>query len=114
MPILPATQVCTKQTIADYGNDNVLHALFHNQPSFRAGQIVSALSEWRTITSDPTVLEYVKGVKIEFTPGVMPEQDNVRSSVFNRIQHVIVAPVMNQENLSPLSFSGLSLMALTE
>ena len=49
------------------------------------------MTEWRAITSDPTILESVTGVKIEFTQGLRPEQDNVRSSVFNRIQHAIVA-----------------------
>lgn len=60
MPITPATKVCTKQTTADSKDT----ALFNNQPRFRAGQIVSALSEWRAITSDPTILEFVTGVKI--------------------------------------------------
>jgi len=90
MPITPATKVCTKQTTAD-SKDTELHALFNNQPRFGAGQIVSALSEWRAITSDPTILEFVTGVKIEFTPGFRPEQDNVRSSMFKRMQHAIVA-----------------------
>lgn len=60
MPITPATKVCRKQTTADSKDT----ALFNNQPRFRAGQIVSALSEWRAITSDPTILEFVTGVKI--------------------------------------------------
>ena len=49
------------------------------------------MPEWRASTSDPTILESVTGVKIEFTQGLRPEQDNVRSSVFNRTQHAIVA-----------------------
>ena len=57
IPITPKTKVCTKQTIAD-GINNELHALFHTQTSFQACQIVNALSEWRTITSDPTTLEF--------------------------------------------------------
>ena len=89
-PITPATKVCTKPTTAD-SEDTELHALFNNQARFRAGQIVSVLSEWRAITSDPTILESATGVKIEFTPGLRPEQDNVRSSVFNRMQYAIVA-----------------------
>jgi len=78
MPITAATKVCRKQTTT-ISKDTELHALFNNQPRFRAGQIVSALSEWRPITSDPTILEFVTGVKIEFTPGLRPEQDNVWS-----------------------------------
>ena len=38
------TKVCAKQTLVD-DNDNSLHALFHNQPNFKAAQIVNALSE---------------------------------------------------------------------
>ena len=126
--MITPTKVCAKQTLVD-DNDNTLHALFHKnyQPNFKAGQIVNALSEWGNITSDPTILEFVKGVRIEFTPGFSPEQDNVRSSVFNRVQQAIVAKeietllnkgvinphVTNQKNLYLLYFSDLSLMALT-
>ena len=88
--MITLTKVCAKQTLVD-DNDNTLHVLFHNQPTFKAGQIFNALSEWGNITSDPTILEFVKGVRIEFTPGFSPEQDSVRSSVFNRVQQAIVA-----------------------
>lgn len=88
--VITLTKVCAKQTLVN-DDVNTLHALFHNQPNFKAGQIVNALSEWGNITSDPTILEFVKGVRIEFTPGFSPEQDNVRSSVFNRVQQAIVA-----------------------
>ena len=128
--MITPTKVCAKQTLVD-DNDNTLHALFHKnyQPNFKAGQIVNALSEWGNITSDPTILEFVKGVRIEFTPGFSSEhvQDNVWSSVFNRVQQAILVKeietllnkgvinphVMNQENLYLLYFSDLSLMALT-
>ena len=89
----------------------------------RAKLSAPQLSECRAIISDPTILEFVTGVKIEFTPGLRPEQNNVRSGVFNRMQHVIVANemeillskgvVMNQENLFPRYFSDLNRMALS-
>ena len=88
--MITLTKVCAKQTLVD-DNDNTLHVLFHNQPTFKAGQIFNALSEWGNITSDPTILEFVKGVRIAFTPGFSPEGDNVRSSVFNHVQQAIVA-----------------------
>ena len=47
-------------------------------PSQPCSPIVSALSERQAITSDPTILAFVMGVKIEFTPGVRPGQDNGR------------------------------------
>lgn len=87
--LITPTKVYAKQTLVD-DTDNTLHALFHIQPNFNTGQIVNALSEWGNITSDSTILEFVKGVRIEFTPGFSPEQDNVRSSVFNRVQQAIV------------------------
>ena len=88
--MITPTKVCAKQTLVD-DNDNTLRALFHNQPNFKAGQIVNALSEWGNITSDPTILEFVQGVRIEFTPGFSPQQDNVQSSVFNHVQQAIAA-----------------------
>ena len=88
--LITSTKVCAKQTLVD-DNDNTLHALFHNQPTFKAGQIFNPLSEWGNKTSDPTILEFVKGVRIEFTPVFSPEQDSVRSSVFNHVQQAIVA-----------------------
>ena len=88
--LITPTKVCAKQTLVD-DNDNTPHALFHNQPNFKAGQIVNALSEWGNITSDPTILEFVQGVRIEFTPGFSPQQDNVRSRVFNHVQQAIAA-----------------------
>ena len=74
---------------ADSTDDEIRH-LFKNQTSFQAGQITHALSEWRTITSDPQVLKIVKGVEIEFAPGLSPQQHNVRASLFNQKQQAIV------------------------
>lgn len=64
---------------------------FTIKQNFKAAQIVNALSEWGDVTSDPTILEFVKGVRVEFTPGFSREQANVRSSVFNHVKQAIVA-----------------------
>ncbi len=64
--------------------------MLDNQPNFKASQIAYALREWQNLTSDPTILQVVRGVKIEFCPGQRP-QDNVRPSNFNRTQQQIVA-----------------------
>lgn len=49
-----------------------------------------SLPHWQEITSDPTILQCVKGVKIEFKPGVILFQVNVRPSTFNQSQCDIV------------------------
>ena len=50
-----------------------------------------SLPHWQEITNDPTILQCVKGIKIEFKPGVIPFQANVRPSTFSQSQHDIVA-----------------------
>ncbi len=65
--------------------------MLDNQSKFKAGQIAYALHEWQNLTSDPTILQVVRGVKIEFCPDQRPQQDNVRPSNFNRTQQEIVA-----------------------
>lgn len=58
-----------------------------SQGSLKAGQIMWSLPHWQEITSDPIILKCVKGIKIEFKPGVIPGvipfQANVRPSTFN-------------------------------
>ena len=51
--------------------------LLSSQGSFKAGQIMWSLPHWQEITNDPTILQCVKGIKIEFKPGVIPFQANV-------------------------------------
>ena len=65
--------------------------MLESQPIFKAGQIAYAFREWQNLTSDPTILQVVRGVKIEFWPGQSPKQNNVRPSKFSRAQQVIVA-----------------------
>lgn len=64
--------------------------LLSSQDSFKGGQIMWSLPHWQEITSDPTILQCVKGVKIEFKPGVILFQVNVRPSTFNQSQCDIV------------------------
>ena len=46
---------------------------------------------WQEITNDSTILQCVERIKIEFKPGFIPFQANVRPSTFNQSQHDIVA-----------------------
>ena len=48
------------------------------------------MPQWKEITNDPTILQWVNGVKIEFRQGLIPFQCYVRPSVFNQTQHAIV------------------------
>lgn len=73
--------------------------LLSSQGSFKAGQIMWSLQHLQEITSDPTILQCVKGVKIYFKPGVIPFQANVRPSTFNQSQHDIVTVETNKLRL---------------
>ena len=68
---------------------DVVHSLINLQTSFRAGSLRNFLPQWE-ITSDPTILQFVSGVTIEFKNNVVPEQSHQRPSVFNNEQHAIV------------------------
>ena len=57
---------------------------------FTAGQLAKYLPKWREITTDQIILQYVQGVKIEFTEGKLPTQSGFRPSVFNTHGHKVV------------------------
>ena len=40
--------------------------ILKNQSQFKAGRLSQYLPEWRKLTSDTTILQYVRGVRIEF------------------------------------------------
>ena len=69
---------------------DIVHSLVKSQTSFRAGKLKHFLPQWEAITADPTILQIVTGVKIEFKSSVAPTQHYGRPSVFNRHQHSIV------------------------
>ena len=58
-----------------------------------------SLPHWQEITSDPTVLQCVKEVKIQFKPGMIPFQANVQPSTFNQLQHDIVTVEIDKLSL---------------
>ena len=69
---------------------DIVHSLVKSQTSFQAGMLKHFLPQWEAITADPTILQIVTGVKIEFKSSVAPTQHYGRPSVFNRHQHSIV------------------------
>lgn len=62
----------------------------HNLITFQAGKLKEFLPLWRYITSDPTILQHVLGVKISLIEGIVSSQGTPRSSAFNAQQHNIV------------------------
>ena len=69
---------------------DIVHSLVKSQTSFQAGMLKHFLPQWEAITADPTILQIVTGVKIEFKSSVAPTQHYGRPSVFNSHQHSIV------------------------
>ena len=69
---------------------DIVNSLVNSQPSFQAGKLKHFLPQWQTITTDPSILQIVTGVKIEFINSVAPTQHYGRPSVFNAYQHSIV------------------------
>ena len=68
----------------------IVHSLLKSQTSSQAGELKHFLPQWEVITTDPTILLIVTGVKLEFKNGVAPMQHYGRPSVFNSHQHSIV------------------------
>ena len=64
--------------------------LLSSQGSFKAGQIMRLLPYWQKITNDPTILQCVKGIKIEFKLDMIPFQAHVRPSTFNHSKHDLI------------------------
>ncbi len=56
----------------------------------QAGCLKYFITCWEQLTSDSIILEYVKGVKIEFQYGIQPYQNNVRTCNFNVTEQAIV------------------------
>ena len=69
---------------------DIVHSLVKSQTSFQEGKLKHFLPLWEAITADPTILQTVTGVKIEFKSSVAPTQHYGRPSVFNSHQHSIV------------------------
>ena len=55
-----------------------------------AGRLKHHITWWEQLTSDSVILEFVKGVKIEFQNGVEPIQTYCRISKFHAQEHALV------------------------
>ena len=65
---------------------DIVHSLIKSQTSFQAGELKHFLPQWEVITNDPTILQIVSGVKLEFKNSVAPVQYSGRPSVFKSHQ----------------------------
>ena len=61
---------------------DIVHSLVKSQTSFQAGELKHFLSQWEAIMTDPTILQTVTGVELEFKNNVAPMQHYGRPSVF--------------------------------
>ena len=53
-------------------SNGTVHSLINLQTSFRAAELGNFLPQWETITTDPTILQFVSGFKIEFKTILYP------------------------------------------
>ena len=63
--------------------------VIENQTVFRAGQLTQAVHSWYEITIDLTIIQFVKGVFLEFTQNCEPKQICARPIIFNSKEQLI-------------------------
>ena len=85
MPMI--SEVCDKLILA---RNDVVQNMLGQQTSFCAGRLRDYLAQWKGLTSDPIILQYVAGVKIEFKGNILPQQSARRPSLFNAKERTIV------------------------
>ena len=83
-------EVCDENMTLPKGLEPSILSTLKLQTKFQAGQLRNFLPQWKTVTTDPTILQFVSGVKIEFQNNSLPTQQHKRPSVFNTKQHAFV------------------------
>ena len=81
------SEVCDRLILA---RNDVVQNMLGQQTSFCAGRLRDYLAQWKGLTSDPIILQYVAGVKIEFKGDILPQQSARRPSLFNAKERTIV------------------------
>jgi len=69
--------------------NDVVQNMLGQQTSFCVGRLRDYLAQWKGLTSDPIILQYVAGVKIEFKGDILPQQSARRPSLFNAKERTI-------------------------
>ena len=64
--------------------------IMNSSPTKLAVRLKYFLTHWERLTSDPDILEFVKGVKIEFHNDEVPNQTVCRTCNFNKQEQAIV------------------------
>ena len=54
------------------------------------------MHSWCEITNDPTIIQFVKGVFLEFTQNCEPKQISARPNLFNSKEQLIVHEEINK------------------
>ena len=74
-------EVCDENMTLPKGLEPSILSTLKLQTKFQAGQLRNFLPQWKTVTTDPTILQFVFGVKIEFQNNSLP-RNNIRDPVF--------------------------------
>ena len=83
-------EVCGENMTLPKGLERSILSTLKLQTKFQAGQLRNFLPQWKTVTTDPTILQFVSGVKIEFQNNSLPTQQHERPSVFKTKQQAII------------------------
>ena len=86
----PLNQVSLNDCCSGNSAYDEVKRLIENQTVFRAGQLTSAVHSWCETTNDLTIIQFVKGVFLEFTQNCEPTQISARPSIFNSKEQLIV------------------------
>ena len=70
-------------------SNDIAHSLVKSQTSFQAGELKHFLPQWEAMTTNPTILQIVTGVKIKLKNSVAPTQHYGSCSVLISHQHLI-------------------------
>ena len=65
--------------------------IIENQTVFRSGQLTSAVHSWYEITNDPTIIQFVKGVFLKFTPNCELSKVCIRAKWLIRLELIPVS-----------------------
>ena len=75
-------EVCVENMTLPKGLEPSILSTLKLQTKFQAGQLRNFLPQLKTVTTDPTILQVVSRVKIEFQNNSLPTQQHKRPSVF--------------------------------
>ena len=102
-------EVCDKNVTLSNGLVPSILSILKLQTLFQAAQLHNFFPQWKTKTTDPTILQFVSEVKVESRNSFLPTQQHKRPRVFNTKQDAIVKAEINK-----LLAKGVIIMAAHE